>query len=293
MVTDAAWTDVRGSVAPELVVVGEWMPLTVFENQGERLIDRTDAAGFAETHGWWRSVHAADLNGDGTPDLVAGNLGLNSRLRATPDEPARLYLNDFDDNGQSDPIFTVYRNGTSYPYADRDVLLQQIPSLEEQFPTYASFGGSQIDDVFPSTRIQNATIKTAQTFASVYAENQGDGTFAVDSLPSRAQFAPMYGVLTHDLCRDGAQNILMGGNVYGVKPKQGRYDASYGTLLRRDSSRWTPISPSESSLYLSGEVRALRILRRPDDANVVLVARNNAQPRVVSFPDASPSDTAR
>jgi len=282
MVSDAAWTDVRGSDALDLVVVGEWMPITVFEQQDGELVDRTDAAGLADTHGWWNAVHTADLNGDGTDDLIAGNLSLNSRLRAPPDAPARLYRNDFGGKKGQEPILTHYRHGTSYPYAGRDALLKQIPSLKETFPTYESFGDSQIDDLFSTQKIQEATVKTAYTFANVYAEHQGDGTFAVESLPSRAQFAPIYGTLVHDLDADGTRDVMLGGNVYAVKPKQGRYDASYGTVLKGNGDgQWTPVPPPESNLYLRGEVRALRLLQRADGAPFVLVARNNARPQVV------------
>ncbi|MFB6230678.1 MAG: VCBS repeat-containing protein [Salinibacter sp.] len=282
MVSDAAWTDVRGSDALDLVVVGEWMPITVFEQQEGELVDRTDAAGLADTHGWWNAVHAADLNGDGTDDLIAGNLSLNSRLRATPDAPARLYRNDFGGKKGQESILTHYRHGTSYPYAGRDALLEQIPSLKKKFPTYESFGASQIDDLFSAAKIREATVKTAHTFASVYVEHQGDGTFAVEALPSRAQFAPIYGTLVHDLDDNGTRDVMLGGNFYALKPKQGRYDASYGTVLRGDGNgRWTPVPPPESNLYLRGEVRALRLLERADGTHCVLVARNDARPQVV------------
>ena len=282
MVTDAAWTDVLGSDAPELVVVGEWMPITVFENQDGQLVNRTEASGLAETNGWWRSLHAADLDADGTDELVAGNLGLNTRLRATPNEPARLYLNDFDGNGQPDPVLTTYRNGTSYPYAGRDQLLKQIPSLREKYPTYESFGDSRIDDLFPAQKIEEATVKQAYTFASVTVDPQGNGAFAVDSLPSRAQVSPVYGILARDLLGTGARGVMLGGNFYGVRPKQGRYDASYGTVLRgTDDGTWAPVPPPESNLYLEGQVRALRFLRRAAGPPVVLVARNGARPQVV------------
>jgi len=284
MVTDAVWTDVRGSDAPDLVLVGEWMPITVFETQDGRLVDRTDAAGLAKTNGWWRSVHAADLNGDGIDDLVAGNLGLNSRLRATPEEPTRLYLNDFDENGEPDPILTVYRNGTSHPFAGRDELVRQIPSLKEKFPTYESFGGSQIDDLFPSSKIEAATVKEVHTFASTFLVTQDNGAFAVESLPSRAQFAPVYGLLARNLVGSNAQDLLLGGNFHGVKPRQGRYDASHGALLRGRDSTWASVPPSQSGLHLTGEVRALRLVQRDDEVPVVLVARNNARPQVVRLP---------
>ena len=292
MVTDAAWADVRGSGAPDLVVVGEWMPITVFEQAGDRLVDRTEAAGLAGTTGWWNAVRATDLTGDGAPDLIAGNVGLNSRLRAGPETPVELHRADFNDDGAVEPILTRYNNGTRYPWAGRDRLLERFPSLKETFPTYESFGAARLEDLFPAATVERATVKTARTFATAVATNRGDGTFAVDPLPSRAQFAPVYGVLAGDLTGEGRRAVMLGGNFHGVRPRQGRYDASYGTLLRRaDTSAWAAVPAPESGLYLRGEVRALRRLRGADGARYVLVARNNARPQLVALPDAGPART--
>ncbi|MEF8939822.1 MAG: VCBS repeat-containing protein [Salinivenus sp.] len=294
MVTDAVWADVRGGAAPELVVVGEWMPITVFGRQdGGRLVDHTAAAGLAGTEGWWTAVRATDLTGDGAPDLVAGNFGRNSRLRAGPDTPVELYRGDVNDDGEAEPILTRYNDGTRYPWAGRDRLLERFPSLTEQFPTYESFGAARLEDLFPSAAIEGATVQTARTFASAVATNRGDGSFAVDPLPSRAQFAPVYGVLAGALTGKGRREVMLGGNFHGVRPRQGRYDASYGTLLRRaDTSGWAAVPAPKSGLYLRGEVRALRRLRGPDGARYVIVARNNARPQLVALPDAGPARTA-
>jgi hypothetical protein len=291
MVTDAAWADVRGSAAPDLVVVGEWMPITVFEQRDGRLVDRTEAAGLAGTTGWWNAVRATDLTGDGAPDLIAGNFGLNSRLRAGPETPVELHRGDFNDDGEAEPILTRYSGGTRYPWAGRDRLLGRFPSLEEEFPTYESFGAARLEDLFPAA-VDGATVETARTFASAAATNQGDGTFAVAPLPPRAQFAPVYGVLARDLTGDGRREVMLGGNFYGVRPRQGRYDASYGTLLRREGGDWAAVPAPESGLYLRGEVRALRRLRGPDGARYVLVARNNARPQVVALPNTGTPRTA-
>jgi hypothetical protein len=260
------------------------MPITVLEQRDGMLVNRTEAAELAETSGWWNAVHAADLNGDGTSDLIAGNFGLNSRLKATPQTPVRLHRNDFDEDGQADPILTRFNNGTSYPWAGRDQLLQRFPFLKEKFPTYDAFGAAQLDDLFPPDKVREATVQTAQTFASAYVENQGDGTFSVTSLPSHAQFAPVYGMLVHDLTGSGSQDVLLGGNFHSVRPRQGRYDASYGTLLRGEGNgRWAAVPPPESNVYLQGEVRALRLLRGPGGTRHVIVARNDAQPQVIRF----------
>lgn len=291
MVTDATWSDLRGSEAPDLVLVGEWMPVTIFERRGEQLVNRTDAAGLSNTNGWWNAVQVTDLNGNGNKDVIAGNLGTNSRLRATPKEPARLYVNDFDENGTPDPVLTYFRSGSSHPHHGRDVLIDRFPQLQEKFPTYESFGDAQISDLFSEKKIREARVHEAYTFNSSYFQNQGDGTFTTAPLPSQAQFSPVYGILSHDLTGTGTPEVVLGGNLYGVKSRQGRYDASYGTLLRFKNGQWKAVSAPKSNLYLRGQIRALRILRGSEGALYLLAARNDAQPQVLRLRPPSINDT--
>ena len=285
MVSDAAWADLMGDARLELVVVGAWMPIRVFaQEDGEdgRLVDRTAAAGLAQTGGWWNAVHVADLNGDGHADLVAGNLGRNALLRARPDEPARLYVADFDGDGQTDPVITHYRDGTSYPLATYEQLTTQIEPLRQQFPTHQSFGARTVDEMFSADQLEAATVREAHTFASSVALNDGDGTFTVRPLPPRAQLAPIYGIAAEDVDGDGAPDLLLGGNLHGVKPVQGRYDASYGHFLRAaGDGSFTAVPPVESNLYLQGEVRVLRLLRGARGQRYLLAARNDDRLQVI------------
>ena len=281
MVTDAKWVDLRDGDTPDLVIVGEWMPVTIFERQDDQLVNRTAEAGLSQTTGWWNTLHVMDVDRDGNQDLLAGNLGLNSRIRATPKEPARLYLGDFDRDNSPDPILTYYRNGKSYPHAGRDVLLQRFPFLREKFPTYESFGASQIGDLFSDTKIREATVKDAHTFATSYFQNQGDGTFSTSPLPSRGQFAPVYDILSSDLTGDGKQEVVMGGNFSGVKSRQGRYDASYGTVLQHHGDDWTAMPAPKSNLYLQGQIRALRLIKGAEGHIYLLAARNDAKPQLL------------
>ncbi len=282
MVSDAVWTDYNGDDRLDLVVVGEWMPVSVFENRGGRLVEQTDAAGLGGTSGWWNTVAAVDLDGDGDEDLVAGNLGLNSRLHAGADEPARLYLNDFDENGSMDPILTYYKHGTSYPMATRDALIQAIAPLKQKFPTYADFGAAQMEDLFTEQQLENAEVHETYTFITTYIENEGNGTFTWRPLPPRAQFAPIFAILPGDFNGDGTTDLLLGGNFFGVKPAQGRYDASYGLFLEGDGrGRFDAAPPYVSGLWLKGAVRDLALIRRSGGPPLIVVARNNAPLQVV------------
>ncbi|MEO8910598.1 MAG: VCBS repeat-containing protein [Gemmatimonadaceae bacterium] len=276
MVSSAAWTDYDHDGKLDLVVAGEWMPVRVFHQENGRFVDRTKQAGLADTNGWWNSVTAVDLRGNGRQDLVLGNLGLNSYLRASRKEPARLYLNDFSHSGGLEQILTFYKNGVSYPLAGRDELLDKIPALRSKYPTYKSFGASTIEDIFPAEDLAKAQVREAYTFASAVARNNGNGTFTMEELPVEAQFAPIYGVLPGDFDGDGHADLLVGGNFYGVTPTLGRYDGSYGLMLKGDGAgRLTPVDMTESNLVIDGEVRHIANLRGAKGDRLIVVARNN------------------
>jgi hypothetical protein len=276
MVTSATWIDCDNDGLLDLVVVGEWMPVRVFRQEGGRFVDRTAAAGLAGTEGWWNTVSAVDLNGDGRKDLVLGNLGLNSYIHASEKEPARLYVGDFFDNGVLKQILTFYKHGVSYPVTGRDELLRLMPTLRSKYPSYASLGGSRIEDILPPAELAKAKVLDARQFASAVAISDGHGRFSLASLPAAAQFAPINASVAADFDGDGRIDLLVAGNFFGAPPTFGRYDASYGLLLRGSGDgRFVAADMDATHLVIEGQVRHLARLRGARGANLIAVARND------------------
>ncbi|HKE88752.1 MAG TPA: VCBS repeat-containing protein [Gemmatimonadales bacterium] len=276
MVTAASWIDYDHDGQLDLVVVGEWMAVRLFHQEQGRFVDRTAQAGLAGTEGWWNSVTAVDVNGDGRPDLVLGNLGLNSLLHASPSEPARLYVGDFAHNGLIEQILTSYGDGVSYPIAARDELLRLIPQLQSRYTTYASFGASRIEDIFSGADLKRARLLEAHTFASSVALNNGNGTFTLRPLPAEAQVAPIRAVVAEDFDGDGHMDLLVAGNLYGVPPVLGRYDASYGLLLKgTGDGRFSTVDMEQSGILIDGQVPHMVSIAVTGGRRGIVVARNN------------------
>ncbi|MEJ7813066.1 MAG: VCBS repeat-containing protein [Gemmatimonadaceae bacterium] len=275
MVTSAAWVDDDGDRRLDLVVVGEWMPVRVFRQEGGRFVERTGEAGLAGTEGWWNTVLPVDLNGDGRKDLVLGNLGLNAYITASAKKPARLYVHDFASNGALEQILTFYKQGVSYPLAGRDELVRLVPALRSKYPSYAAFGASRIEDIFPASELKAARVLRARTFASSVALSNGSGGFTLRPLPAEAQLAPVYATLAEDFDGDGNTDLLLAGNFFGAPPIQGRYDASYGVLLRgAGDGRFEAVDLEASQLMIEGQVRHMQSLRSADGGRLIAVARN-------------------
>ncbi|HEX6890547.1 MAG TPA: VCBS repeat-containing protein, partial [Chryseolinea sp.] len=191
MVSDISWHDLNNDKRPDLIVAGEWMPITILMQDESGLFrDDTNRSGLGFTNGWWNALASNDFDNDGDVDFVIGNFGLNSRLRASRNEPVSIYIGDIDNNNSLDQIMTYYNAGVSYPFVSRDQLIKQVPSLKRRFLKFENYRDVSINDIIPSDAISKFDKKDVFTFASAYLENRGDGTFAVHNLPVEAQLFP-------------------------------------------------------------------------------------------------------
>ena len=280
MVTDAIWRDVDGDGRPDLVVVGEWMPITVFRNMGAGRLKKLTVPGLEHSEGWWNRIIAGDFDGDGRIDFVVGNLGLNGRLHASAREPMEMYVKDFDGNGSVEQILTAYNGGVSYPLALRDELVKALPFLAPRFPTYTSYAAKRVTDIFTPKELEGAEHKVVHTFASSLMHNNGNGSFTLVPLPDEAQLAPIYGMLAADVDGDGKTDLLVAGNFDGFKPEIGRMSSSAGLMLRGDGSgAFTPVRGPESGFRVPGQSRDIQRVRTAD-GELIIVARNNDTPLV-------------
>jgi enediyne biosynthesis protein E4 len=274
MVTDAQWADIDGDRKPELVVVGDWMPVTIFKYQHGKF-EKTGTV--PNSSGWWNCVQIADVDGDGKQDIIAGNFGWNSNIKADSAHPGKLYVSDFDQNGQTESVPVFYKSdGKPYPFYLKDEMESQLPVLKKKFLKYESYAGKPIEDIFSKEQLSNAKQLTLDQTASMIYYNKGGGHFLAEALPIQAQLSPVFGIAFTDLNGDGKKDLFLAGNFFGVKPQLGRFDANYGTALLNDGHQgFRSLIARESGLFLKGEARDVALVKSAKGENYLLVARNH------------------
>ncbi|GAB3771583.1 VCBS repeat-containing protein [Spirosoma horti] len=277
MITDAVWADYDGDKDVDLIVAGDWMPIRIFANNNGKLSEEKSITD-QETplSGFYQRITAADFDQDGDIDLIAGNLGTNTKLRKTPDSQLRMWIKDVDNNQSTEQIIAYNRGNEWFPLAFKDELGKQMPSIvNKRFTDYVSFAGKPFEAVFSDDDLKGAEERTVDQFASVYLENV-NGKFIVHELPMLAQVSKLFALQAIDIDHDGDLDVLGGGNFYGVSTYQGRYDANYGLVLRNDGNgKFVALSPVNSGFLLTGEIRDIRPVRTAQGV-LILVARNDA-----------------
>ena len=275
MIRDMLWEDVDGDGDPDMIIAGDWMGLKVFINENGKFKEKKDAFGPDKTEGWWNCLAAGDFNGDGHIDFIAGNHGLNSRFKASPGKPVSMYVNDFDLNGTVEQIICTYDGDKSYPLALKHDLTRQIPELEKKYPDYKMYKDQQITDIFTPEQLKSSIHLDVNLLETSLFINDGTGHFTREPLPVEVQFSPVYAAAVGDFNNDGNADILLGGNLYNVKPELGRYDASYGSFLIGDGKGGFSYMPAKSSgFHLDNEVRNILEVKTTKD-KILVVARSN------------------
>jgi len=280
MITDAAWVDLDGDGRPDLVTAGEWMPLQFFHNDGARLRNVTSETRLPPMRGWWYSLAVGDFDGDGHPDIVAGNLGLNYSYTTSPQNRFGVYGGDFAGNRTTDVVLTREIDGTEYPFAGLVPLGREIDPLSGRFPTYGSFARATVQQAFGSSQLQQAVHYQADTFASMLLRNNGDGTFVASPLPNLAQISPIKGIIAYDVDGDGHLDLIVAGNLYAAEPNVARADAGNGLWLRGDGrGHFAPVPPVESGFLAPLDVSGLTLIDTPA-GKAVIVANTNDSLRI-------------
>ncbi|MCB9305880.1 MAG: VCBS repeat-containing protein [Lewinellaceae bacterium] len=280
MVTDLVWANVDADPQPELVVVGEWMPVTVFKLANNKLQNITSTLGLDKSNGLWFRLAVADVDGDGDMDLVTGNLGLNTRFTASDEAPLRCFAKDFDNNGTLDPLVAYYEKGKLYPLLQKEVLNKQMPILKKKFLYAKEYGNATIDQVWPQKDLDAALNLYCYVLQSCWWENKG-GKFVRHDFPIPVQTSVIQGIAVGDYNGDGFTDILLSGNKYGFEVETNRCDAGNGSLLAGDGKgHFSWVNNLETGFWAMREARDMAVLRSSGGKQIIIVSNNNGKPQV-------------
>jgi hypothetical protein len=275
LVTAAEWTDFNNDGARDLVVVGEWMPVTLFQNIDGIFSNITEKTTLFNSTGWYYQVVAEDFDNDGDEDLVVGNLGLNYKYKASEQAPFEVYYDDFDENGHSDIVLSYYEHGDTYPVRGRSCSSQQMPIISEKFPTFEAFGDANLRDIY-GEGLDQAVHYQAVTFASAYLENKGNGQFESRPLHNEAQISNINNIITADFDGDDHIDLLVSGNLYASEIETPRNDAGMGLFLKGDGKgNFTPVSISESGFFAPHDSKDMKMIKVGSEGTPVVLVANN------------------
>jgi hypothetical protein len=273
MVTDADVVDLNGDGKADIILALEWESIQIMINEG----DKFGLQEVGKEKGWWKHVKAGDFNGDGLVDIIAGNTGENSRFKPTEEQPVNLYIKDFDDNGQTDPLLTYYLGGEEIPFANHSEILKQLPNLKKEWKYAKDFSRADFQEVFGSENLKNAKKLSVNDFSSYYYKNNGDGTFKAIALPAELQISTLNSV---EFINEKSRELLGAGNFYENNIEMGKYDAQYGTVFQIKDSNIE--IKNVKNLRVDGQVRKLNSIN-VNGAKYMLVARNDQSLKLVAF----------
>jgi hypothetical protein len=281
IVTGAACADVDGDGWVELILTREWGSPVLIANRGGALSDATAGAGLAGLSGWWTTLVTADLDRDGDTDFAAGNYGLNSKYRASPEAPAVVYYGDFDRSGRSQLIEAEFEDGTLFPGRGRSCSAAAIPGLADKFPSFHAFASASLAEVYSPERLDAAARLEATTLESGAFLNDGHGRFRLVPFPRLAQAAPVFGIAVADVDGDGHPDLYLVGNHFSPQPETGRMDGGLSLLLKgTGDGTFTAVPPATSGLVLPGDSKSVATTDLDRDGHPDLLVGQNDAPLV-------------
>jgi enediyne biosynthesis protein E4 len=276
MITDAAWTDVDGDSWLDLLLVGEWMPITVFKNENGQFAkdNRLEEDG---KRGWWYSIEPGDFDGDGDQDFIVGNIGLNNKFHPSEKKNLHVFCNDFDDNGTLDIVLSKHYKGDIVPVRGKECSTTQMPFLAKKFESYAAFASSNLEDIYGREKLDAALHLRVDNFASMYMENLGDGQFELHELPIEAQLAPINSIVIRDFNNDGHLDAVVAGNIFETEVETAAYDAGKGLLLygEGDGNFRSSLYMPESGVFMHRNVKDIAPLYLGAQKRLALLVANN------------------
>ncbi len=273
MVTGAVWADIDGDTKKELIIVGQWMAPLVFNYSNNSF--HPLKTNLENMSGWWQTVAATDINGDEKTDLVLGNIGENFFLNPSAQAPVKLFLNDFDGNGQADKIVTRTIDGKDKPVFMKGEMESQLPMLKKQNLHHKEYAVKSVQELFDKTKIESSIIKTVNYTSSCVALNGGNGNFSIHNFPPVVQFSSVKAIVAKDLNNDGKIDLILGGNEFGFQPQLGRLDANTGEVLLNDGKGgWKVLSEYESGISVHAQVRDMAVVNRQSNTNILFLLNN-------------------
>ncbi|MEQ8625307.1 MAG: VCBS repeat-containing protein [Vicingaceae bacterium] len=286
-INDVVSIDIDQDKKNELVIAGEWMPITVFSIQKNKFVNETKKFGLINSSGWWNTLAFKDMDNDGDLDFIAGNRGNNSFYKASENKPAKIYAVDLDGNGSIEAIpFYYFKDGESHPKHLLDELIAQYPAARGRFPKYDDYSKSTVFDLFSDDELNKSYKLEVKTFSTSYFENTGNTSFKRIDLPVMAQISEVHGILIEDFNQDNNQDVILVGNNFGTDVEMGRSDASIGCLLVGDGKgNFNYIPNNKTGFKVIGDARGAHKVG-PKDEPLILILKNNQPPSFFSFKNA-------